>query len=158
MRLQDMQNGWGNLYPELIMVDNSNIPFKCFHSYGNMSSVLPNTLTVSYMLQRRKSRIIWNHGAPKNQTSVCGSAYQKAYRPSRHGFYGRPMISGLLKGPKKVKVLCFSTERYIVVVNLTVTNNCHDEACPTHWSAMRRGPRAKRAKSKQKDLCQDIKF
>ena len=25
----------------------------------------------------------------------------KAYRPSRHGFYGRPMISGLLKGPKK---------------------------------------------------------
>ena len=29
------------------------------------------------------------------------SAYQKAYRPSRHGFYGRPMISGLLKGPKK---------------------------------------------------------
>ena len=25
----------------------------------------------------------------------------KAYRPSRHGFNGRPMISGLLKGPKK---------------------------------------------------------
>ena len=25
----------------------------------------------------------------------------KAYHPSRHGFYGRPMISGLLKGPKK---------------------------------------------------------
>ena len=25
----------------------------------------------------------------------------KAYRPSRHGFYVRPTISGLLKGPKK---------------------------------------------------------
>ena len=25
----------------------------------------------------------------------------KVYRPSRHGFYGRPMISGLLKDPKK---------------------------------------------------------
>ena len=25
----------------------------------------------------------------------------KAYRPSRHGFYGKPTISGLLKGPKK---------------------------------------------------------
>jgi len=25
----------------------------------------------------------------------------KVYRPSRHGFYGRPMISRLLKGPKK---------------------------------------------------------
>ena len=25
----------------------------------------------------------------------------KVYRPSRHEFYGRPTISGLLKGPKK---------------------------------------------------------
>ena len=31
------------------MVDNSNIPFENFHSYGNMSSVLPNTLTRSYI-------------------------------------------------------------------------------------------------------------
>jgi len=33
-------------------------PFECFHSYDNMLSVLPNTLTMAYMLQRRKSRII----------------------------------------------------------------------------------------------------
>ena len=40
------------------MVDNSNIPFKCIVSYSNMSSVLPNTLTMSYMLQKEK---IQNH-------------------------------------------------------------------------------------------------
>jgi hypothetical protein len=40
------------------MVDNSNIPFKYFFSKGNMSNVLANTLKMSCMLQRRKSRII----------------------------------------------------------------------------------------------------
>ena len=29
----------------------------------------------------------------------------KAYRPSRHGFYGRSMISGLLKDQRKIKIL-----------------------------------------------------
>ena len=28
MRLPDRLNGWRNIYPELIMVDNSNIPFE----------------------------------------------------------------------------------------------------------------------------------
>ena len=31
------------------MVDNNSIPFEYFHSYGNMSSVLSNTLTGSYI-------------------------------------------------------------------------------------------------------------
>jgi hypothetical protein len=34
-----------NLYPELVMVYNSKLPFKVIDSYDNGSSVLPNTLT-----------------------------------------------------------------------------------------------------------------
>jgi hypothetical protein len=40
------------------MVDDTNIPFKYFLSKGNMSSVLPNKLKMSCMLQWKKSRII----------------------------------------------------------------------------------------------------
>ena len=147
MRLQDRQNGWGNLYPELIMVDNSNIPFECFHSYGNMSSVLPNTLTVSYMLQRRKSIIIWKHWASKYQASACRSAYQRPTAQVDVCFTGSLWFLDY-KGPKERLRSCFNTERYIVAVNLTVTNNCHDKARPTCWSAMRWGPRAKQVKKK----------
>ena len=34
----------------------------------------------------------------------------------------------ITKGPKERLRSCFNTERCIVAVNLTVTDNCHDEA------------------------------
>ena len=37
----------------------------------------------------------------------------------------------ITKGPKERLKSCFNTERCIVAVNLTVSDNCHDEACPT---------------------------
>jgi len=49
----------------------------------------------------------------------------------------------ITEGPKERLRSYFNTERCIVAVNLTVSDNCHDEACPTYRSAMRRGPRAK---------------
>ena len=49
----------------------------------------------------------------------------------------------ITKGPKERLRFCFNTERCIVAVNLTVSDNCHDKACPTYRSTMRRGPRAK---------------
>ena len=54
----------------------------------------------------------------------------------------------ITKGPKERLRSCFNTERCIVAVNLTVSDNCHDEARPTYQSAMRRGPRAKQSKRK----------
>ena len=40
------------------MVDNSSIPFEYFHSYGNMSSVLPNTFDGELYVAKEK---IQNH-------------------------------------------------------------------------------------------------
>ena len=83
------------------MVDTSDIPFECFHSYGNMSSVLPNTFDGELYVAKEK---IQNHmkALSIKVSSKCLRIHLlKVYRPSRHGFYERPMISGLLKGPKK---------------------------------------------------------
>ena len=50
MRLRDRQNRYGNLYPELIMVDNSDNHFKFFAPMTTSQVLMPNTLTQSYAL------------------------------------------------------------------------------------------------------------
>ena len=80
------------------MVDNSNISFEYFLSYGNMSSVLPNTLTVSYMLQRRKSSEIIEHQSIKQ---VLRIRLPKVYRPNRHGFLREAYDFWITKGPQE---------------------------------------------------------
>ena len=45
MRLRDRQNRYGNLYPELIMVDNSDNHFKFFAPMTTSQVLMPNTLT-----------------------------------------------------------------------------------------------------------------
>ena len=50
MRLRDRQNGYEDLYPELIMVDNSDNYFKSFAPMTTSQVLMPNTLTQSYAL------------------------------------------------------------------------------------------------------------
>ena len=38
----------------------------------------------------------------------------------------------ITKGPKERLRSCFNTEKCIVAVSLTVSDNCHDEARPTY--------------------------
>ena len=97
------------------MVDNSNIPFECFHSYGNMSSVPPNTLTVSYMLQRRKSRSyeIIEHQSIKQ---VLADPLTKGLPPKSTWVFRKAYDFWITKGPKERLKSCFNTERYIVAV------------------------------------------
>ena len=45
-----MQNGYEDLYPELIMVDNSDNLFKFFAPMTTSQVLTPNTLTQSYAL------------------------------------------------------------------------------------------------------------
>ena len=110
------------------MVDNSNIPFECFHSYGNLSSVLPNTLTMSYMLQ-------WiEHQSIKQ---VLADPLTKDLPPKSTWVLREAYDFWIAKGPKERLRSCFNTERCIMAINLMVSDNCHDEARPTYRSAMR---------------------
>ena len=45
-----MKNGQGDLYPELIMVDNSDNHFMFFAPMTTSQVLMPNTLTQSYVL------------------------------------------------------------------------------------------------------------
>ena len=92
------------------MIDNNNILFEYFHSYGNMSSVLPNTLTMGYMLQRRKSRSI-EHMCTKQ---VLADPLTKGLPPKSTWVLRKAYDFWITKGPKEMLRSCFNTERYIV--------------------------------------------
>ena len=63
------------------MVDNSNIPFECLHSYGKMLSVLPNIDNDLYVAKEK----IQNHmksWSTKVSSKCLRIRLPKAYRPS----------------------------------------------------------------------------
>ena len=82
------------------MVDNSNIPFECFLSYGNMLSVLPNTLIMSYMLQRKnpESYEIIEHQCTKQ---VLADLLTKGLPPKSTWVLREAYDFWIIKGPKK---------------------------------------------------------
>jgi hypothetical protein len=110
------------------MVDISNIPFTYFLSKGNMSSVLPNTLKMSCMLQRRKSKIILERIEHISTKWVLADPLTKGFTTqcverthSRHGFYGRAyMISGLLRDRVKILTKWISVLWLINLIVITI--------------------------------------
>ena len=97
------------------MVDNSSIPFEYFHSYGNMSSVLPNTLTMAYMLQREnpESYEIMEHQSIKQ---VLADPLTKGLPPKLTWVLRETYDFWITKGPKERLRSCFNTEKCIVAV------------------------------------------
>ena len=113
------------------MVDNSNIPFECFHSYGNMSSVLSNTLTGSYICCKGKNPESYDSIEHESTKQVFVDPLTKVLPPKSTWVLRKGYDFWITKGPKERLRSCFNTERCIVTVNLIVTDNCHDEARPT---------------------------
>ena len=122
------------------MVDSSNIPFEYFSLLWQHVKCTAKHFDGALYVAKEKiqnhmkalsikvsSKCLWIRLLKVKSTWILREAYD---------FW-------ITKEPKAKLRSCFNTERCIVAVNLTVSDNYHDEACPTYRSAMRRGPRAK---------------
>ena len=98
------------------MVDNSSIPFECFHSYGNMSSVLSNTLTGSYICCKGENPESYEIIEHQNIEQMLADPLTKGLPPKSTWVLRKNYDFWITKGPKEMLRSCFNTERYIVAV------------------------------------------